>query len=340
MRIFAIPKSGISYNECFYRALEAEGTQVADGIFSGRWLVQNLRPNDIVHLHWPAFTYGGAASGLGQLFGFLRFLLLLLLIRAKGGRICWTAHNLLPHDRAVFPYVDVIARKVLILLSKRIFVHGASAARALGERFPHAQAKLVEIQHGHWIDYYPSGTSFIDARRKLGIPADRFVYLFIGLCKEYKNLDGLIETFAQIPGDAVLLIAGKFQRTEYQSRISSVAKMDARVRLEARFIPDDELQYYMAAANVVVAPYRDVLTSGTAMLALSFGRPVVSVSAGFLRDVITEDCGILYDPGHPCALRTAMEKARLMSFDKDTILRRASQFSWKKSAQTFMAAIT
>lgn len=339
MRVFAFPKTGIAYNESFYRAVEAAGVQVIEGVFSGRWLLRHLRSDDVAHFHWPAFAYGGAASPIALWMRFVRFISLLLLIRAKGVAICWTAHNLLPHDRATIAYVDLLARKVVIRLCSRIFVHGPSAAQLLKGLFPSCERKLVQIEHGHWIDYYPNYVSREDARRKLGVSPQTFVYLFIGLCKEYKNIEGLVEAFQAMSGDVALLIAGKFQNEAYRSKVEDLARKDGRVRLDPGFIADGDLQYYLSAADVVVAPYRDVLTSGTAMLALSFGRPLVSVAIAFLLDVITERSGILYDPSEPSALRRALQDAREKAFDPQTILSEARRFSWDVSAGRFLAAL-
>ena len=50
--------------------------------------------------------------------------------------------------------------------------------------------------------------------------------------------------------------------------------------LALRYIPDAELQVWLRAADVVVLPFRDILTSGSAILALSFGRAVVAPALG------------------------------------------------------------
>src|SRR5438045_3562708 len=171
MDIYAFPKNGISYNDKFYEAVEAAGGSVKEGVFSGRWLLQHLRSGDAVHFHWPAFSYAESSSSLRLLWRFLRFIALLLLVRAKRCSVYWTGHNLLPHDRAKIPFVDVLGRYIVIALCTRVFVHGNRAAQILGDRFPLSRRKLVVIEHGHWIDYYPNTIERDDARVRLGIDA-------------------------------------------------------------------------------------------------------------------------------------------------------------------------
>src|ERR1700743_33515 len=124
MRVIAFPKSGIAYNDCFYAAVEREGVEVLDGDLSRRWLLANICRGDWVHLHWPSFGYNVSGSRMRAIIWFTRFVALLLLARAKGAQIVWTAHNLLPHDRCSIAGLDVLGRHIVIRLSRFILIHG------------------------------------------------------------------------------------------------------------------------------------------------------------------------------------------------------------------------
>lgn len=338
LRVIAFPKTGIAYNEPFYGAVEALHVEVLEGDFSGRWILRHVQRGDFVHVHWPSFLY--ASPSKGALFRrFTRFLALLALIEARGAKLLWTAHNLMPHDRSVVPLVDVLARKVVIALSHRVLVHGPTAAGVLQRRFPSTRRKLVTIHHGHWIDYYPRQLSQAEARRKLGLTESEFVYAFVGICKEYKNLDVLIDCFTEISDGAKLVIAGQFQSEVYRKKITSHVGAHPSIKFYPEFIPDEELQIYLMACDVVVLPYRDILTSGTAMLAMSFGRPVVSVDVGYLKDVVTGQTGILYDPYASNGLRKALVAVRHRKYDERAILDHATTFDWGDSAREFVTAI-
>ena len=129
------------------------------------------------------------------------------------------------------------------------------------------------------------------------------------------------------------MIAGRFQEAAYEAEIRGlIAKCSRRVVLHAGYIPDDELQVYLLASDVVAAPYLEILSSGTAMLALSFGRPMVAPRRGFLKDVITRDCGLLYDPTDPKGLESALRATLTARFDEATIIRVARAHDWNKSA--------
>jgi beta-1,4-mannosyltransferase len=65
---------------------------------------------------------------------------------------------------------------------------------------------------------------------------------------------------------------------------------------------------FLRAADAVVLPYRDVLTSGSAILAMTFGLPVVAPRIGCLPEAL-DGCSILYDPDRPPGLRAALDEA-------------------------------
>jgi glycosyltransferase involved in cell wall biosynthesis len=168
------------------------------------------------------------------------------------------------------------------------------------------------------------------------------VYLFVGLCKRYKNLLELVTSFKRMPEDALLLIAGKFQEPEYFDELLRVVGTSTdRIRMMPQFIARDQLQVYLNASDAIVAPYEEVLTSGTAMLAISFGKPVIAPGKGYLNDSINSTCGVLYDAAEPDALLKAMIQARQMAFDSRTIIAHALTFDWDEIAgRTYEACLS
>jgi len=80
-----------------------------------------------------------------------------------------------------------------------------------------------------------------------------------------------------MPNDALLLVAGNFPDKNYYETDQRVVRKRSRIRIEAGFIPNEMMQAYLFSCDAVVVPYREILTSGTAMLAMSFWSAVVSV---------------------------------------------------------------
>jgi len=326
-------------NDCLYPSMEKLGVEVRLAVPSGRWLVKNLIDVDYVHIHWPSqfYDYSGRSR---TIYGFAIFLFILVLARWRGARLVWTVHNLYPHEPCIIPRLDIWARHLLVRAASIFFVYGRAAAAEVAAEFPATRDRIVVIDHGHFIGYYPSTIERQEARARLGLDERGGVFLFFGLCKPYKNLEGLIEAFSRLREGATLVIAGNFQDTGYESRIRTLlAPLGTRVLLHAGYVRNEDVQIYFKACDVVVAPFLRILNSATAILALSFGRPFVGPAFGPLREVVVKGCGCLYEPSTPGGLELAMRKALRMKFDECKIIRHAQTFDWAKSARISLEAL-
>ena len=125
-----------------------------------------------------------------------------------------------------------------------------------------------------------------EARALLTLPSDAEVYLFLGQIRPYKNLPVLIDAFRKNPAqNAYLIIAGHAPDPGYRHRIRELAQSDKRVICSMEFVETDHIQHFMRAADVVVLPYQEILNSGSAILALSYERPVVGPRIGSLAEL-------------------------------------------------------
>jgi beta-1,4-mannosyltransferase len=333
-KLIAFPYGqGFPYTECLYAEFKAQGIEILEGVWAGRWLMASLNSSDIIHFHWPSYLYESEGSFAEILKSFLRFLMLLCVARMQTRNVWWTAHNLMPHKRCRLTCLDLIARTVVIRFARHVFVHGSEAKKVLLAKFPSAAGKAVVIPHGNWIGFYPPCESTLKARHNLKLPSNAFVYLHFGNCKPYKNLEGLIKAFREVAGHKdMLLVAGRFDDDTYSARILDLAAGDNRIRIDNGYIPDDRVSDYLMACDAMCMPYREILTSGTAMLALSYGRPVLSIQRGLLREVVQPECGILIEPGDQQALAAGLRALRTRSWAEADIVRVARQFTFSDAA--------
>ena len=100
-------------------------------------------------------------------------------------------------------------------------------------------------------------------------------------------------------------------------------------------MPDDELQYYLVAADAAVLPFVVISNSSSVMLALSFGLPVVIPDLEELRD-IPRDAAVRYG-SEPGGLQKALTRAAaldqvLLASMSDQARSYASSFSWDAAA--------
>jgi glycosyltransferase involved in cell wall biosynthesis len=340
LRIFAFPRAGYPYTERFYAALEALGVEVIEGQWSGRWLAERVRPGDVVHLHWPSFFYDRPAR-TSRTIAVLKFRLFLRLIQMRGGRLVWTAHNLYPHDGAQHDRAHRAARRLVAARASRVLVHSQYALARVSAEFAIPKHKMVPVPHGHLIDYFPRTVTVADARARLGIGATEYVYGFVGTCMPYKRVEDVIDAFGAMQDDGVLLIAGGFRTSDYLAlNRAKLARLHGRrIIFEPRDLAVDEMQIYMQASDILVCPYRDILTSGTALTAFSFGTPVIVPDNGAMRESVPAECGIVYDAARSDGLYQAMLAARARRFDRAAIESYARTQRWSDAAAKFVASL-
>jgi beta-1,4-mannosyltransferase len=335
-RLIAFPKERVPYNVCLYAAAERLDIPVVEGMWAGRWLLANVRRGDFLHIHWPSFLYFREEFPDRTPAGIARFITFVYMLKMRGARIIWTVHNLYPHDGGRDVLEHRIGRRVMARVADFVLAHGPTAADLVAKEFGITRSKIHVVKHGHWMDFHANTMSSCEAREALHIAPDDFVYSFVGACKPYKNLEFLIETFAQLDDKSILVIAGRFQSDEYRARIESLLEglPRDRWRFAPRFVPNDEVQRYVLAANALVLPYTEILTSGAAMLGLSFGRPIIAPDAGGLKDTIGPEYGILYDRTEPGQLLCALKSVRTRPFSETAIMQFAATFDWMESART------
>lgn len=96
----------------------------------------------------------------------------------------------------------------------------------------------------------------------------------------------------------------------------------------------------MQASDVVVLPFVATLTSGTLILALSWGCPVIAPALGCLPETVSPAAGILDDPAVPGALASALLAIRGADLRAaaSAALACARRFDWDRIAALTLEA--
>ena len=80
--------------------------------------------------------------------------------------------------------------------------------------------------------------------------------------------------------------------------------------LRPSFIPQPEVAAYFTAADLVLAPYREIAASGGVVTAQGHARAVVVTRVGGLPEFVEPDsCGLVVPPRDPDALAEAICRA-------------------------------
>jgi glycosyltransferase involved in cell wall biosynthesis len=97
---------------------------------------------------------------------------------------------------------------------------------------------------------------------------------------------------------AHLLIAGEFwDNKERYLRLIEQLGLVPHVTVVDKYVPNEDLGMYLAAADAVVLPYVETSQSAAARLALDAGVPVIASAVGGLREMIADGVnGLLVEP--------------------------------------------
>ena len=313
--------------------------EVLEGL-SPRLLQPFLGISDVLHVHWLELLYASGSFGR-SLRLFAAVFLGLLRAKAGGCRLVYTLHNLTPHERGIV-IIDRLARLLLVRMVDAIHVHGDRAAADMAETFARHDRVYV-IPHGSYIGAYPNQCEQGQARTRLGLPENAFVFLFLGQVRRYKGVEDLVTAFSRL-GDETswLLIGGNAHDAEYSDELTQLTKDKERVLARLQYVPDAEVQYFLNACDVCVMPYREATTSGAAILAFSFGKPIVAPSLGGFPDLAGDGRGILYEPEEGGGLVEAMRRARSedMAAAGQKALAWAMEHEWRALAPAFVRMYT
>ncbi|MEV0235633.1 glycosyltransferase [Nonomuraea sp. NPDC050786] len=308
MKVLVFPRDSNPYQDLLYGGLRGTGVRVRylGELSSSHTLnllllpaelaVRRLAGARIVHLHWVwkfALPGGARMRRPAQLW----FAAVLGIMRLLGLRLVWTAHNVLPH-RPVFAD-DAAARRTLVRHCDLVIAHHSAALdrlAALGA----VPSRAAVIPHG------PFPAPPLPPPGRSGKPR---TFLFFGRIEPYKGVEDLLTAFSALPrGPAVrLVIAGSCPDTALAARLKASAAGDDRIDLRLGRVRDEDVAGLFAEGDVVVLPFREITTSGSALLALAHGRPLIVPALPILAGLPTAAVAAYHGgvPGLTEALRAA-----------------------------------
>ena len=163
----------------------------------------------------------------------------------------------------------------VVSTARLVAVHGPGLAHELAAEYPAVVVRT--IRHG-MADPFDPGLPQRAAglRERWGVPAEAVLFAAFGLVTPEKRIPAVLRAFAPLPGSPHLLLAGGtvgHYDAAAEARALGVAD---RVHLTG-YVPDDELDVHVAAADVCLSlrwpSGRE--TSGTWLRALAAGKPTV-----------------------------------------------------------------
>jgi len=281
--------------------------------------------------------------------------LLMLYYKACGKKIALTAHNV---NQARRDSRDSLLNRLTLTiqyhLADHIFVHTQKMKSELLQDFSVRERSVTVIPFGINNSLPNTDITPTQAKQRLGIADGEKAILFLGRLRPYKGLECLLAAFQLLVSSDPnyrLIVASEPKKgsEDYLDQIRRT--IDRKINpghiiVKMHFIPDEDMEIYLKAADVLVLPYKEIFQSGVLFLGYSFGLPVVATDVGSFREEIVEGrTGFLCKPADPVDLARTLETYFQSSLYKELPQRRAeirdygySHHSWDRVGELTQGA--
>lgn len=259
-----------------------------------------------LHLHWDEFLLPASRPAVAEANHAM-----IAGVRAAGGRVAFSVHNDRPHADLDNP--QALAqfrawRQRLLPLCDAVHVHSRAARDMLLAEYPVAPERVHVVPH-------PSYRGIYIPVAAPPAPPGRRRFLSFGTVRPNKGIATLIEAFRQLDpaGRAVELhLAGRGAEAFGGTDLGR-----AHLALSPGYVSDTALPGLFAEADFCVFGFDSALTSGSLMLALTLGKPVVLPRFPSLMEVFEGHAAPLsYAPGDVGELAAALARAVAMAPDE------------------------
>lgn len=306
---------GVTTIHTFGKLWSLRGAKKAKRLATGYWKsFQLAKKNGCRQGHFQFFHLGPQNIGA------------LLLAKTLGLKTIVTLHDVDSFRKKE----NTLLQKLGYRLADKIIVHNRLSQVELLKKKPGLQ-KIHVVPHGNYKPFVPT----FPPREWDGV----LKLLFFGQIKDVKGLELLLHALKKIlqkTNQVHLSIVGKpwaNENYDYPALISELG-LDPFVTTRFEYIPNDEVAPYFQACDLVVLPYKRIYQSGVLLLAMSYGRAVLTSDLPAFKEIIEDKkTGFLFQKENSDQLAeiilTLFDRQLLDEVQKNVKVLLDSRFDWK-----------
>jgi D-inositol-3-phosphate glycosyltransferase len=249
------------------------------------------------------------------------------------------------------PQLRAIGEAQVVEAADRLIASTADEAAELVELYDADPSRVVTVAPGVDLDVFTPGDQ-TGARRRLGLPVDAVVLLFVGRIQPLKAPDVLLRAVAELlESDPALrdrmivaVVGGPsgsgLAEPEHLAKLAGALGIADLVNFELP-APQALLADYYRAADVTVVPSHNESFGLVAMESQACGTPVVAARVGGLRTAVRDGVsGVLIDGHNPAdyattILRLVRDDAYRGSLAAGAV-RHAAEFGWPSTVDRLL----
>jgi glycosyltransferase involved in cell wall biosynthesis len=132
------------------------------------------------------------------------------------------------------------------------------------------------------------------ARRQLGVPQDKLVFLCIGFIQRHKGFHRAMQAFTRSGlRDAELYVVGSVrvpdsENQKYLVELQELCARDPNLHLKESFVSNEDFDTWITAADWVVLPYLEIWSSSVLARSRVLERPAMVSAVGGLSDQVSD----------------------------------------------------
>ena len=167
--------------------------------------------------------------------------------------------------------------------------------------------------------------------------AGQITCMFLGNHTPNKGLPILLKAFAALERPYLLIVGGERRPDIDYDQYLHGNRPGQRIVITGR-LSDEDIRAALIRTDLFIFPTLADTFPLVVLEAMAHGVPVLASRVGGIPHQLTEDCGVLVEPGDVSALRSAVDTLaeqpdRLAAMGRNARLRAATQFTWRQAAR-------
>lgn len=262
----------------------------------------SVQSTDVFHVHWLESIFWGRLSRRLNFFAARRARAIIeqaRLVRASGGKVFWTVHNITPHEslsdskKLIW---DELCRGFLPLVTDVVVMSEDSIADISNNYADLSDVCFHHIHHPNYVEFFKEvdNVSIEFPHRGGGVRL-----LMLGRIRPYKKIPTMVESLKRSKVNFTLIVAGDGGSKEVL-KIREAIGEDVRFVLIRRVLSHREVRALFEWSEVTLFNFGRILNSGSVLAALSCGRPALCPRSGALSglaDLLGSDWIRTFDGG-------------------------------------------
>lgn len=292
MKVFFTPYyANNPYQKKIMEELNDIGINVMPSETGGKAFFNTIGLNEanVIHFHWfEAFIK--ASSSLKSLLKMSTFLIRLYFLK-KNKKFIWTVHNLVNHENK-----NLILDKTFLFFFIKMMdcfcVHNNYAKKQLIKLHGVNPNKIKVIPHGNYANDYDTLKDDVSSFKSniMGVDLNKKTFTFLGHIRPYKGVLDLIKAFKiSNVKNSQLLICGRINSDKDLELIKKEISGVNNVVFKPGYVDSNHIEGYLKCSDVMIYPYKNILTSGALILGMSLKKTCLASNVGSMSEFLTKD---------------------------------------------------